>query len=105
MEARFNQLERRSVVHWGMRHEVLFGKRRNHDQRDAETSQGKVARLVCGWHDRSNTVRTWDRDWPHMIVKAAAFIKCFNQDGVFPGRAAHERIDQFGRKLCAQLNV
>src|SRR5437868_15145444 len=99
MEARFNQLERRSVVHRRMRHEILFSKRRNHDQRDAETSQGKVARLVCGRHDWGNTVRTWDSDWPHMIVKAAAFIECFDHDSVFPGRAVHERIDQFGRKL------
>src|SRR5262249_52963932 len=95
----------RGVVHGSMRHEVLFGKRRDHDQRNAETSQGKVARLVCSRHDRGDTIRARDSDWPHMIVEAAAFIECFDHDRIFPRWAFHEGIDQFGGKLRAQLDV
>src|SRR5689334_12830386 len=105
METRLNQFERGGVVHRGMRYEIFLRKRRDHDQRNPEASEGKVARLVCGRHDRSYAVWARDSDWPNMIVKAAAFIERFDHDSIFPRRAVHERIDQFGGKLCAQLDV
>src|SRR5579864_7530398 len=105
VETRFNQLERRRVIHRSMGYEIFLGKWRDHHQRYAKTGQGKVTRLVCCWHDRRDTVRAGDGDWRNVIVQAPTLIERLNQNGIFPRLAVHKSIDEFRRKLRAQLDV
>ena len=105
IEAGFNQLERRGVVHRSMRYEILLGKRRDHNERDPEASQCKVARLICRRHDWRYAIRARDGDWRNVIVQTSAFIERFDQNGIFPRWAVHKSIDQLGRKLRAQLDI
>src|ERR1700716_577988 len=88
-----------------MRYEILFGKGRDHDKRYPEASQGKVTRLVRCRHDRRYAIGAGYSDWPNVIVKAAAFIECLDKNRIFPRWAVHESVDQFRRKLRAQLNM
>jgi hypothetical protein len=105
IEPRFNQLERRGVVHWSMRYEVLLGKRRDHYERHPETSQCKVPRLVCRRHDWRYAVRARDGDRRNVIVQTSTFIERFDQNGIFPRWAVHKSVDQFRREFRSQLDI